>query len=47
MPNVTPTVGWVLALIGLVVTVVLAVIGRLELLHASLFGLAFLARLLP
>ena len=39
-------IGFILAVIGLVLVVVLAVIGRLDTLHAVLFGLAFLSILL-
>ena len=47
MPNITITVGWVLALVGLVVSIVLAIVGQLALPLAGLFILAFLARLIP
>lgn len=49
MTNFTwpPTsIGWVLALIGLILVIVLWVVGQLDAPIAGLFGLGFLARLL-
>lgn len=46
MPARFSTLGGVLAIIGLVLVVVLAVVGKLELTNAALFALAFLALLL-
>jgi len=40
------TVGWILALLALILCVVLAVVGQLEFVVAGLIGLVALARLL-
>ena len=49
MTNTPPwlTFGWLLALIVLVLVVVFAAIGRLDLVAAGLFGGLALARLIP
>ena len=44
-PYTPPGFGWIFALLGLVLTIVFAALNRIDLIHAGLFLLAFLAML--